>query len=149
MTVGILSFYKAQIIRFKVECFKLLGITIVDGNEHLSNITTQTVDSVQGIEFDIILLSFVRTTRLEFLREPYRLLVALTRAKWILGIYTSWSLIQDRHANSVDRHLISLFNDLRANHHVATRTAKVPTCLRCNEPGHMAREYKVPVCRRY
>jgi superfamily I DNA and/or RNA helicase len=89
MTIGILSFYKAQITRFKVECFKLLGVTIIDSNEYLSNITTQTVDSTQGVEFDVVLLSFVHTTRLEFLREPYRLLVALTRAKWILGIYTS------------------------------------------------------------
>jgi superfamily I DNA and/or RNA helicase len=89
MTVGILSFYKAQITRLKAECFKLPGITVVDGNEYLSNVTTKTVDGAQGAEFDIVLLSFVRTTRPAFLAEPYRLVVALTRAKWLLGIYTT------------------------------------------------------------
>jgi hypothetical protein len=50
-----------------------------------------------------------------------------------------------------DRHLVSLFNDLRSNHHGATRAAREMTCLRCQKTGHMARDCdqeRVPMCRR-
>jgi superfamily I DNA and/or RNA helicase len=100
MTVGILSFYKAQITRLKAECYNLPGVTVVDGNEHLSPITAKIVDSAQSAEFDIVLLSLVRTARPAFLAERHRLVVALTRAKWMLGIYTSWSLVQERHSQA-------------------------------------------------
>ncbi|KIM96281.1 hypothetical protein OIDMADRAFT_58618 [Oidiodendron maius Zn] len=140
MTVGILSFYKAQITRFKTECYNLRGVTVVDGNEHLSTVTAKTVDSAQGAEFDIVSLSLVRTTRPAFLAEPHRLVVSLTRAKWMLGIYTSWSLVQGRYSRGKDRHLVSLFEDLILSRHVATRMFREITCLRCQQKGHVARD---------
>jgi superfamily I DNA and/or RNA helicase len=140
MTIGILSFYKAQITRFRAECFKLPGITIVDGNEHLSHTTAKTVDGAQGAEFDIVIISFVRTNRPTFIREPYRMVVALTRAKWLQGIYTSWSLVEDRRNMGKDKYLVSLFNDLRTSYYVATRAAREVICLKCQETGHMARD---------
>jgi hypothetical protein len=60
----------------------------VDGNEVIFPIATKTVDSAQGTEYDIVLISFVQTRRPAFLGEPHRLIVALTRARWMLGIYT-------------------------------------------------------------
>jgi hypothetical protein len=39
MTIGILSFYKAQVTRLKAACYDLPGITVLDGNEHVSAIT--------------------------------------------------------------------------------------------------------------
>lgn len=60
----------------------------MDGNEVISPIATKTVDSAHGTEYDIVLISFVQTRRPAFLGEPHQLIVALTRARWMLGIYT-------------------------------------------------------------
>lgn len=49
----------------------------------LSHVSVATVDSMQGSEFDIVFVSFVRTNRanIGFLRDPRRINVAITRAK--------------------------------------------------------------------
>jgi superfamily I DNA and/or RNA helicase len=48
-----------------------------------------TVDRYQGHEADIVMLSFVRTTRVGFLNSPNRLNVALTRARYQLVLFGS------------------------------------------------------------
>lgn len=45
-----------------------------------------TVDEVQGLEFDIVLFSSVRTDRFGFL-DPKRLNVALSRAKYLMVVF--------------------------------------------------------------
>jgi hypothetical protein len=59
LSICILSFYKAQVTKFKAACFNALNVTILDGNEIISPISTKTVDSAQGTEYDIVLLSLV------------------------------------------------------------------------------------------
>ena len=149
MSVCIMSFYKAQVTRFKALCSELPGVTVVDGNEHLSRITVKTVDSAQGTEFDIVLISFVQTRRSSFLGEPHRLNVALTRARWLLGIYSNWELIAEQ--RSSNKYLVRLFNDLTLNNQVTDRQATPVVCANCQQPGHMVRncpENRVPHCRR-
>jgi len=47
----------------------------------------ETVDSFQGKESDVVLLSLVRTSALGFWSDPRRMNVALTRAKHALCIF--------------------------------------------------------------
>jgi hypothetical protein len=133
--VCILSFYKAQIVRLKA----------------LSPITTKTVDSAQATEYDIVFLSFVGTSRPVFVAEPHRLNVALTDARWMLGIYTTWSLAGGEHPHGSGKHLIRLFRDLKVNKPVITRQGMVMRCHNCQLTGHLAKDCnspRLPVCIR-
>jgi hypothetical protein len=71
--IGILTFYKAQ---------RSLLASLVAAIEwrHLE-VEVGTVDSFQGKEKDLILLSFVRTRHMGFVNNKERLNVALTRAR--------------------------------------------------------------------
>ncbi|KAK9745931.1 AAA domain [Popillia japonica] len=59
------------------------------------SITVNTVDSFQGLEKDIIILSCVRYTPNSFLSDEQRLNVALTRAKHALYIVGTYSLFKN------------------------------------------------------
>eukprot|EP01059_Diplonema_ambulator_P000713 TRINITY_DN1056_c0_g2_i1.p1 TRINITY_DN1056_c0_g2~~TRINITY_DN1056_c0_g2_i1.p1 ORF type:complete len:1121 (+),score=349.36 TRINITY_DN1056_c0_g2_i1:246-3365(+) len=75
-SIGIITFYADQVTLLKEEAVKI-GL----GKIHIS-----TVDSFQGGEYDIILLSFVRSNnsnKVGFI-DPKRLNVALTRARQML-----------------------------------------------------------------
>ena len=83
--IRIITFYQAQ-----VSYIKRLLRRRVSGGE---NITVATVDSSQGSEADVIIISFVRAsdrigdadhTKAGFLADDRRLNVALTRAKYQL-----------------------------------------------------------------
>ena len=89
LSICILSFYKAQVTQFKAACFNLFNVTVVNSTEAISPLLTKTVDSTQGTEYNIVLLSLVRTRNPAFIGKPYRLVVALTRTRWLLGIYTN------------------------------------------------------------
>ncbi len=108
LTFGVISFYKAQI----QEIMRVMGNkgmrrdgTITDayhylepkveGEERRERLRIGTVDSFQGMEFDIVILSMVRTSRslrtgsahpFGFLENPNRLCVALSRQKKMLAI---------------------------------------------------------------
>ncbi|GBE61274.1 Intron-binding aquarius [Babesia ovata] len=53
-----------------------------------------TADKFQGRQSDIVLLSLVRTARPGHLRDPRRMLVALSRARLGLYIFGSWRLFR-------------------------------------------------------
>lgn len=77
VSVGIITFYRGQVDVIK-KLFKN------DNNSLLANIEIGTVDSFQGKEKDIIILSTVRASNfgsIGFTRSQNRLNVALTRAK--------------------------------------------------------------------
>ncbi len=74
LQISVLTFYKAQV--------KLIeGMIASTGLDTNKNIRVNTVDSFQGSECDVCILSFVRTTTTGFVNDFQRLNVALTRAK--------------------------------------------------------------------
>ena len=72
--IRVITFYQAQVALIK----QLLS------KHNLSEMVVATVDSSQGCEADIVILSFVRTAAAGFLRDDRRMNVALTRAKYQL-----------------------------------------------------------------
>jgi len=72
--VRIITFYSAQVATLK----QMLR------REGMPQVLVATVDSSQGCEADIIILSFVRSSRAGFLADDRRINVALTRAKYKL-----------------------------------------------------------------
>jgi hypothetical protein len=92
LTVGILSFYKAQVAKLKAAYYRLPGIQVVDGNELISLISVKTVDVSQGTEYDIVLISLVQDCNISFLSERYCLYIALICARYIEGIYYNYNL---------------------------------------------------------
>jgi hypothetical protein len=148
LSIGIISFYKAQVAKFKVACHALPGIDILDGNEYISPISVKTVDAAQGTEYDIVFISFVQDSRVAFLAEPYRLCVALTRARYLLGLYYDSSLPENARPNLI---LSSLFSDLTAKEHTISKRAPSSKCHNCQEYGHRADNCpldKVDICLR-
>jgi hypothetical protein len=82
--IGIISLYKGQ-ASFVQEQLKESGISLL----------CATVDSFQGAEMDIIIVSTVRTHRSEFLEDPRRINVALTRAKRHMILVASDLMVQE------------------------------------------------------
>lgn len=79
LSIAILTPYSRQCVEIK---------KIIDSDR----IKVLTVDSSQGLEWDIIILSVTRTESLGFMQDPHRVNVALTRAKkamYICGSLTS------------------------------------------------------------
>lgn len=70
-TIRVITFYSAQVAVLRQALRR----------EGLQGVLVATVDSSQGCEADLVVLSFVRTTRAGFLRDDRRLNVALTRAR--------------------------------------------------------------------
>jgi RecA/RadA recombinase len=161
-TYMIVSFYKAQVTRIKARLREFKNVKVMNGDELIAALESKavdanTVDAIQGMEADVVLLSFVQTRNLSFLGEAHRLNVALTRGKWVLGLYLNFDLIKDiEKPNIENRHVVNLFKDLQKNNHVITRQAAYTlnpnlVCRNCNETGHPAKNCplpKVPICRR-
>ncbi|MDA7997233.1 MAG: AAA domain-containing protein [Nitrosopumilus sp.] len=74
--IGILSFYKKQNEAIQKRLDKEDGYSGME-------ITNGTVDSFQGKEFDIVLVSFSKSKPTPFLNSPNRLNVAITRARYL------------------------------------------------------------------
>ena len=71
----VITFYQAQVILIQ-RCLEERGLG--------RSVLVATVDSSQGCEADIVLISFVRTKNAGFLTDDRRLNVALTRARYQL-----------------------------------------------------------------
>eukprot|EP00978_Attheya_sp_CCMP212_P018746 scaffold51799_cov56-Attheya_sp.AAC.2 len=82
-TVVVITPYSAQEKLLKTELKKVKG---------LRNWSVSTVDSYQGQEADIVIISTVRTERIGFVDDPQRLNVALTRAKRLIRVVGSKKL---------------------------------------------------------
>ena len=80
--IGVISFYKPQADHIS----QLL-------KQHKLDSFAATVDSFQGAENQIIIVSTVRTSSTEFLEEPRRVNVALTRAKRHLLIIANMKMV--------------------------------------------------------
>lgn len=76
-TIGVITGYRAQVnyLRRKLKSIKIPGIQI------------GTFDRFQGREYDLVLISFVRTIRLGFISDIRRMNVAFSRAKNHLLIF--------------------------------------------------------------
>ncbi|MCE9675731.1 AAA domain-containing protein [Paraclostridium bifermentans] len=79
ISVGIISFYKAQVEQIKFKVNKLIFKNI--------EVDVGTVDAYQGLEKDIIFISSVRTDGIGFIANPNRLNVSLSRAKKLVVIF--------------------------------------------------------------
>lgn len=111
--VRVITFYQAQV--------ELIS-NMLNANG-LQQVTVSTVDSSQGSEADLIIISFVRTSKTKgvgFLSDDRRLNVALTRAKYkLISIGNSDCLskaqgrgtatIQSLAKDAVDREIISKY----------------------------------------
>ena len=150
------SFYKAQVTKLKNRTRDLKNVKVLEVDELIPTILAMTVDSSQGTQFDVMLLSFVQTRNVSFLGEPHRLCVALTRAVWILGIYTNFELRSSIDKRTVETtYIMDLFDDLSKMDHVIDRVSRIPnntttTCYNCSGEGHREKdcpEPKIPTCR--
>ena len=84
ISVGVITPYVAQVTALQEKCGKY------DNHDFLS-VQVQTIDSFQGGEKDIIILSTVRCNtngNVGFLDSDRRVNVALTRAKYVILMVT-------------------------------------------------------------
>ena len=90
--IAILTFYSAQ-----VQCIQNALETCRCDQVEASRIQVMTVDSFQGSEADVVLISFVRANAkasVGFLKDFQRLNVALTRAKHSLILFGSAATLE-------------------------------------------------------
>ena len=102
----VITFYSAQVATLRQILRK----------EGLQGVLVATVDSSQGCEADLVVLSFVRTTGAGFLRDDRRMNVGLTRARHkliCLGDLTNstWSL---GHSTTSSSTLMNLIQDVKS-----------------------------------
>ena len=98
MKVAVITPYRAQSDLLRKELKKV---------KDLKDWSVSTVDSYQGQEADIVIISTVRTERVGFIDDPQRLNVALTRAKRILRIVGCKNLFESLGRSSTLKKLIS------------------------------------------
>lgn len=81
----------------KLDVSLLFICRIADVSDKLKNkfsTEVNTIDSFQGQERDVIIMSLVRSSGIGFLSDPQRLCVALTRAKFTLIICGNFNTFQ-------------------------------------------------------
>lgn len=103
--VGIITFYNGQVCYLNKRFSE---------NRLLAEVKTYTVDSFQGDERDIIIISFVRSNyrgSTGFLRDFRRLNVALTRAKHCLFMLGNRTTLEQKKTD-----LVALMDNLAARH---------------------------------
>ncbi|XP_058461382.1 uncharacterized protein LOC131436589 isoform X2 [Malaya genurostris] len=85
ITIAIITPYT----RHKRECEKYLQ------QKKITQVSVLSIDSVQGQEFDVVIISLARSIGTGFLESPQRLNVALTRARKCLVLCGNFSELQD------------------------------------------------------
>lgn len=94
----VISPYRSQVHLLK-ELFR--------NTKGLKSVEVATVDSFQGQEGDVVILSTVRTTRVGFVDSAKRLNVALTRAKRVLRVVGDATFFESLHNLSTLRRLVT------------------------------------------
>lgn len=124
LTFGIISFYLEQVKNVRE---KLKDIGILDNSGSISNeykdklksITVETVDKMQGLEFDIVYLSMTRSTkdfegrkknRYGFLESRNRICVAMTRQKRCLIVCGDKEMLKGEEAKDKVPALIEFYD---------------------------------------
>lgn len=104
--VAVLTFYRGQEKELRTRLQKLCrqpgnhrNFKLPDKNGRV-HITLCTVDSFQGHEADLVLLSFVKSGTPGFLNSPNRLNVALTRARYQLVLFGHRSWMESKKCSS-------------------------------------------------
>ena len=118
LTFGVIAFYSAQVHNIKEKLKNILGATVYSNIENRLKIGT--VDSFQGMEFDIVLLSGVRSKVLEkinknsndkalfgFLTSKNRLCVSMSRQKRTLVIVSDKDYFSSDYAK---KYVTGLYN---------------------------------------
>ncbi len=133
-TYGIISLYQEQVKRIKNELASP-GIDLLDSKgivkkEYSENLKfVGTVDACQGLQFDVVFVSLVRTYNpvwsnpdsYAFLNDQHRLCVALSRQKKVLCVSGSSTIIKDEVAPSAVRDIYRRCCDTNDEH-----TAYIP-----------------------
>lgn len=95
LTYGVISFYKEQAVLLERQMSDLFGGRLP------ANIRVGTVDAFQGQEFDVVLLSVVRTPKIAYgshpfghLESPNRMNVAMSRQKRLLVVVGDSRLLE-------------------------------------------------------
>ncbi|MHA1680602.1 MAG: AAA domain-containing protein [Promethearchaeota archaeon] len=114
--VAIITFYLGQrgklSTKFKKHFHPKLGkFNFKDEKKHIS-LKICSVDSFQGQEADVILLSFVRTNRIGFLDSRNRLNVALSRAKYYQACFGNKRFFSRNYVKKDSPILFELANEL-------------------------------------
>eukprot|EP01065_Artemidia_motanka_P000019 TRINITY_DN10004_c0_g4_i1.p1 TRINITY_DN10004_c0_g4~~TRINITY_DN10004_c0_g4_i1.p1 ORF type:complete len:1118 (+),score=324.98 TRINITY_DN10004_c0_g4_i1:352-3354(+) len=144
-SVAVLTFYKAQ-------CQQLAEVFA--GN---SNVEVLTVDSVQGKEYDSVVLSCVRSNDqrdIGFLRDMQRLCVAISRARRVIHIvgnsntlraHPAWRQVIDYFLAKTDRSAIKISPCVTDKRHAVSREAGVmPEHLVPGGRGQQRRQIEDP-----
>jgi superfamily I DNA and/or RNA helicase len=115
--IRIITFYKAQ--------ESLLKTMLAD---YGLRVTVSTVDSAQGCEADIVILSVVRGTmgQMGFVQDMQRLNVALTRAKYQLVCVGDVRSIAEIESRNGHLELIDMAQDAAARSHLAKAPLPLP-----------------------
>jgi hypothetical protein len=98
---GIISFYGAQVQAITQE----LENSGIDLTDQKTRIKIGSVDSFQGMEFDVILLSVVRSNtknQYGFLKSKNRLCVSMTRQKSVLAVFGDSNFLSSKVAREKD-----------------------------------------------
>ena len=134
ITVGIITFYRAQKDRIIKKLVPKHASGNISGRIQISKhlfVTVDTVDAFQGQERDIIILSTVRSncdSNIGFAKDPRRLNVALTRAK-----YSLWVIVNTK-TFSEDQCWSSLINHCEKQNFVqsAGEDKQIQSAMRAN-----------------
>jgi hypothetical protein len=110
------------------------------------HIEVRTTGTVQGHQEDVVIFDLTRTRGVGFLRNPQKLNVALTRAKFgmiVIGNINMFEGLERVHSNARTKHLANLLDDFNAKGTIhkmkAPSTRKGPSsCRKCGEIGHTA-----------
>ena len=104
--IRVITFYSAQVVIIRQMLLR----------EGLQGVLVATVDSSQGCEADVVVLSFVRTNNAGFLKDDRRLNVALTRARhklFCLGNIAESTWASGFSAGASSRTLTNLVHEVR------------------------------------
>lgn len=101
-SISILTFYRAQVERIRTLLREKWAHHGSGCGRSGAIVKVHTVDSMQGSEADVVILSFVRSTRkCGFLADPRRLNVALTRAKSNLFLVGRWAALASSDSSDI------------------------------------------------